>query len=65
MITIHPKSKTQTKIFEDLAKVLDIPFERVKPGTKYRAEFISKIKKGDYQKKSGNYKTIKTSDLWK
>ena len=64
-ITIHPKSKSQTKVFEELAKVLDLPFEKVKTKSKYNPAFVAKIKKGDRDKKAGNFKAIKTADLWK
>lgn len=64
-ITIHPKSKSQTKIFEELAKALNIPFKKEKRDIKYSADFIAKMKKGDSDKKAGRYKVIKTEDLWK
>lgn len=64
-ITIHPKSKSQTKVFEELAKVLDLPFEKGKAKDPYDPIFVAKIKKGDRDKKAGNFKTIKTEDLWK
>ncbi len=64
-ITIHPRSKSQSKVFEELAKVLDLPFEKVKTKGKYNAGFVAKIKKGDRDRKAGNFKVIKTEDLWK
>jgi hypothetical protein len=65
VITIHPRSKEETKAFEQMAKALNIPFEKVKEKSKYNAAFVAKVKKGDKDKKSGNYKVIKTEDLWK
>jgi hypothetical protein len=64
-ITIHPKSKEEAKVFEQMAKALNIPFEKVKTKRAYRPGFVSKIKKGDKDKKAGNYRIIKTADLWK
>jgi hypothetical protein len=40
-------------------------YEKVKEKSKYNLGFIAKIKKGDRDKKSGNYRVIKTEDLWK
>jgi hypothetical protein len=64
-ITIHPKSKSQAKVFEGMAKALNIPFEKkiIKDG--YDPEFVAKIKKGERDKRTGNFKVIKTEDLWK
>lgn len=64
-ITIHPKSKEEAKVFEQMAKALNIPFEKVKTKRGYRSGFVNKIKKGDKDKKAGNYRIIKTADLWK
>ena len=64
-ITIHPRSKEETKAFEQMAKALNVPFEKVKEKSKYNPEFVAKIKKGEKDKKSGNYKIIKTEDLWR
>ena len=64
IITIHPRSKSETKVFEQMAKALDLPFEKTK-SKKYDPAFVAKIKKGDRDKKMGNYKSIETEDLWK
>jgi predicted adenine nucleotide alpha hydrolase (AANH) superfamily ATPase len=60
-ITIHPKSKEEIKAFEQMAKALNVPFEK----SKYNPDFLAKIKRGEKDKKSGNFKVIKTEDLWK
>ena len=60
-ITIHPRSKEETKAFEQMAKALNIPFEK----SDYNAAFVAKIKKGDKDRKLGKYKVIKTEDLWR
>ncbi len=64
-ITIHAKSKSQTKVFEQLAKALDLPFEKMKSKSPYNPGFVAKIKRGDRDKKAGNFNVIKTEDLWK
>jgi hypothetical protein len=65
VITIHPRSREETKVFEQMAKALKIPFENGKEKSTYNAAFVAKIKKGDKDKKSDNYKIVKTEDLWK
>ena len=64
-IIIHPRSKQETKAFEQMAKALNVRFEKAKGKGKYNPEFVSKIKKGDRDKKAGNFKVIKTEDLWR
>lgn len=59
-ITIHPRSKEETKAFEQMAKALNIPFEK----SNYNPEFVAKVKKGDKDRKQGNFKIINTQDLW-
>lgn len=64
-ITIHPKSKEEVKVFEQMAKALNIPFEKSKEKSKYKPAFVAKIKEGEKSKKAGKFKVIKTEDLWK
>jgi hypothetical protein len=64
IITIHPRSKAETKVFEQMAKALNIPFEKG-VRKKYDPKFVAKIKQGDRDRKAGKFKTIKTDDLWK
>ena len=64
-ITIHPRSKEEVKVFEQMAKALNIPFEKGKEKSKYNPAFVAKIKEGVKNKKAGKFKIIKTADLWK
>jgi hypothetical protein len=67
-ITIHPRSKEETKAFEQMAKVLKVPFEKVSSKDKKKKDnssFVAKIKKGDKDRKAGKFKSIKIEDLWK
>lgn len=45
IITIHPKSKEQANLFEQLAKALNVPFER-KGEDSYDPDFVAKILEG-------------------
>lgn len=64
-ITIHPRSKEEIKVFEQMAKALNLPFEKSKEKVGYKPSFIAKIKEGDKNKKAGKFKVIKTENLWK
>jgi len=63
-ITIHPQSKEQASLFEQLAKALNVPFEK-KEESPYHPEFVAKIKKSEKNFKEGRYTSIKVGDLWK
>lgn len=73
-IIIHPKSKEQASLFEQLAKALKVPFEKSKSSSLterekaiklYGKEFVEKIEASDKNYKEGKYKTMKVEDLWK
>ncbi|HEY9340784.1 MAG TPA: DUF2683 family protein [Hanamia sp.] len=65
-ITIHPQSKEQANLFEQLAKTLKVPFEKTKKSkSPYDTAFEKKMKKAEEDKKAGRYKAIKTADIWK
>jgi hypothetical protein len=73
-MTIHPKNKDQAKLFEQLAKVLDVPFEknqeprlteREKTVAFYGKEFVEKIERGEKALKEGKGVKIDIDDLWK
>jgi hypothetical protein len=67
-ITIHPRSKEETKAFEQMAKVLKVPYEKVTSKNKkssYNPSLVAKIKKGDKDRNAGKFKSIKIADLWK
>jgi len=59
---IHPKNKDQAKLFEQLAKVLDVPFEKsIKPRLserekaikRYGKEIVEKVEQGEKAFKEG------------
>ena len=63
-ITIHPKSKKQARLFEQLAKALDVPFiKEVK--SPYDPTFVAKIKRAEENFKEGKFTIMKVEDLWK
>ncbi|MEO8569761.1 MAG: DUF2683 family protein [Ginsengibacter sp.] len=70
-ITIHPKSKEDLQLFEQLATRLKAPFktkkglEREKAIKLYGKIFVEKIEASEKNFKEGKYKIIKTEDLWK
>ncbi|MEO8853569.1 MAG: DUF2683 family protein [Ginsengibacter sp.] len=64
-ILIYPKSKEQVKVFEQMAKALKVPFEKIEKESPYDPEFVDKILQGDKDKEAGRYRIIKTEDLWK
>lgn len=64
-ITIHTNSKEQTKAFELLAKVLNIPFEKVKKESPYKPEFIAKIKRGEKASRAGKGTKVNMDTLWR
>ena len=60
-ITIHPQTKEQIHLFEQLAKALHIPFEKKEEKSPYDPEFVARIKKAE---KRGNYTDIDVNDIW-
>lgn len=74
IITIHTRSKEEADLFEQLAKVLKVPFEksnleelsvREKAINLYGEDFVEKIEASDKNFKDGKYTTLKIEDLWK
>ncbi len=63
-ILIHTKSKEQIKIFEEMAKVLKVPFE-IKEESPYDPKFVAMVKKADKDFKKGKGKKMKLDDIWK
>ncbi|MEO6812800.1 MAG: DUF2683 family protein [Ginsengibacter sp.] len=61
---IRPKSKSQIKIFEEMAKALKLSFG-VKEDGPYNPEFVAMVKQADKDFKSGKGKKIKLDDIWK
>jgi len=71
---ILPKNKQQAKLFEQLAKVLDVPFEkshtpelteRDKAINFYGKDFVEKIERGEKALKEGKGVRIAVDNLWK
>lgn len=63
-IIIHPKSKQEARLFEQLAKALNVPFKREEKSP-YDPEFVAKIKRAEKNAKEGKFSIIKVEDLWK
>ena len=73
-ITIHPKNKAQANLFEQLAKVLNVPIEksmgaelteREKSINLYGKAFVEKIERGEKALKEGKGVIVDTDNLWK
>jgi hypothetical protein len=71
---IHPKNKDQAKLFEQLAKVLNVPFEKsqVQPLTErdkaidlYGQDLVEKIERGEKALIEGKGVRIDIDNLWK
>ena len=63
-IILYPKSKEQADLFEQLARELNVQFEK-KGESPYNQEFVEKIKRSENNYKEGRFTTIKVEDLWK
>ncbi|MGV3508942.1 MAG: DUF2683 family protein [Sphingobacteriaceae bacterium] len=56
--------KKHLALISELARTLNIEIEEsTEPG--YTSDFVAKIKRSEEDFKAGNFKAIKTSDLWK
>ena len=64
MIITHPTYSSEENALKAFLKALKIKFE-VADETNYNQEFLKKIKESEKQYKKGEYKVIKTQDLWK
>jgi hypothetical protein len=64
-ITIYPNTKEQENLYKQLAKTLQNKVEQNQMGSPYNTAFVEKINKGKKEKKAGQYKAIKSADLWK
>lgn len=65
-ITLEIKvKKTDLDFVASFLKKMRIPFSEAKISETYNADFIAKIKKGEEDYNAGNYKAIKTEDIWK
>jgi hypothetical protein len=63
ILIAHPENKEKSAALKAVMKALKIQFEEEKSA--YNPEFVEKIKRSEEDFKSGNYKAIKTEDLWK
>lgn len=65
-IIIHPKNKEQSNLFEQLAQVLKVPFEKSKKRTShYNSDFVQKMKESQKQAREGKTVKINLDDIWK
>lgn len=66
LITIHPKNKKQATLFEQLAKILKVPFEKTKKtGSSYNPEFVAKMRESRKQAREGKTVKINLDEIWK
>jgi hypothetical protein len=63
-IIIHPKSKEEASLFEQLAKALKVPFEKKRTKeSPYDPEFVKKVKRSEEDFEKGRYTKIEPSDI--
>ncbi len=66
IITIHPKTKEQASLFEQLAKTLKVPFEKSKKErSHYNDEFEAKMRESRKQAEQGKAVKINLDEIWK
>jgi len=63
ILIAHPESAEKLAALKAFMKALKIRFEEEK--SPYNSEFIDKINRSNEDFKAGNFKAIKTEDLWK
>jgi len=63
IIIVHPGSEDKFEALKAFMKALKIKFEISK--SPYDPDFVAMIKQGDVDFKKGDFKVIKTKDLWK
>ena len=61
----HPTTTDQINALKAVVKAFKIKFEIKKTEKPYNPEFVAQILQGDEDFKNGNFKVIKTGDLWK
>jgi hypothetical protein len=67
-IVIHPQSEEQESLFEQLAKALNVPFEKTEAESQYDPEFVKKIEQSREDIKNGLGRKItleELDNLWK
>ena len=62
----HPATSEQVTALKAFVKALKIKFEIKKtiPEKPYDPDFVDKIMQGDKDFENGNFKILKTEDLW-
>jgi uncharacterized membrane protein (DUF106 family) len=63
ILIAHPESEEKLAALKAFMKALKIRFEEEK--SPYDPEFVEKINRSNEEFNAGNYKAIKTDDLWK
>jgi hypothetical protein len=61
---IHPATTEESDALKAFATALKIKFEVTKEKT-YNPAFVEMVLQGDKDFENGNFKVIKTDDLWK
>lgn len=65
-ITLHPRTKKEANLLEQLAIALEVPFEKKEEIDKpYNPEFVKKIKQGQKDIAAGKGIKVTIDDLWK
>jgi hypothetical protein len=65
IIIVHPDNQDKLEALKTFLKAFKIKFEVPTKEKPYDPEFVAKILQGDEDFKKGNFKVIKTKDLWK
>ena len=63
ILIAHPESEEKLAALKAFMKALKIRFEEER--STYNFEFVEKIIQSNEEFKAGNYKAIKTDELWK
>ena len=61
---VHPENKTQANTVKAVLKALNVSFEKTSDKA-YNPSFVKKIEKSEEEFRNGQFKTVKTEDLWK
>lgn len=67
-LILHPNNEEELVLYEQMAKVLKTPIERIKDRAPYNPEFVEKIKRGEEDRKAGKGRKVTIEELdglWK
>lgn len=65
-LNVRPKNKEQLAALKTFMTAFKISFQENKDdNTSYNPEFVEKIKRSQEDFNGGNFKVVKTEDLWK